>query len=1155
VPPGKHSVGHPVDLASGVLHSEHQDVFIPGQVDLDWERRYSTSLLDGPSGPLGSGWTTRYFATLMRTPSGFELITPEGGHDFFDDPAGSVDHGGVIRNVGSFQELRQTGNRYVLTRWNVDTGAIDRYVFALRPIGEASPLASIENVTGHGLDLYRDDAGRLLTVRQRLERRALILEYTRDGRIANVSLGAGGTLARYEYDATGRLAAAFDSLGHAERYEYDEKGRMVRELRRDGGVFGFRFDSHGRCVRASGLERYDEKILRFHDASRWTEVTDSVGNVSRYEWNGNGQITTEQQALGVVLRTEYDQMGRIVKRIGAHAEETRYEYDDHGNRSTTVDPVGNTFTVTFAEDHQPVTLTDPAGGIWRWLYDASGRAVQFTDSLDATWTIQYDQGGNPVSVTNPTGASLRRQFDSNGVLQSQTDYQGNRTQYDFDKLGRLRRWVGPGGDATAVEYDSEGNPLRIVLADSSTIYCIYDDAGNLTSMTDGAGRTTRYRYGTCHRLLEMKDPIGRITRFEWGSEPDQLERIVNERGEVYGFEYGALGQVVREVGFDGREQRFVYDLDRCAARINALGESLNYKWDPSGRLMERSLPDGSSATFTYTPLGDLATASCADGTVEFVRDIQGRVVRETQGGYAVETAYDTLGKVLATRTNLGHQVAFTLDDNGLLTGLKIGQSPLRTITRNQNGQEVARELSGRTELRHRYDVVGRLVEQSVRPLAGPGRGDGLTPQEQPIERVYGYDGAGLLRSMRDGPRGGVSFKYDDDEHLIQLARQNGPSERLEYDETGNLAALVSDDDRTTRFLYQPGDRLEQRGDTRYVHDQEGRLVRKIEGHGGPNTREWTYTWDALDQLRSVRTPAGAVWRYSYDALGRRILKQGPEGQVVFVWNGNVVVHEVRDQNLYSSWVFDPDSFRPLFTVVGSEMYAVVSDHLGTPRELFDRQGKTVWSALYSSWGETVESLGDGVDCPVRFPGQWFDEETGLHYNRYRYYDPQAGRYISCDPIRTLGGFNLYAYAQNPINWFDPGGLCPTNPGASDRLPPLKGKSAAAIKKILAKAGFTKTSNATNPNETWTHPDGSKVLIHPYGNAPPTGTQPRSATDPNAHPYKTANNAHVHKVDQAGNRLSDTGQVVPVNSAPAHIGIPNPPDLPTVRGRPHGAGDS
>ena len=136
--PGKQSIGHPIDLASGVLHSEHLDAFIPGRVDLVWERRYSTSLLDGRPGPLGPGWSTRYFATLLRTPAGFELATHEGGLVVFDDAAGDIERGRVLRDLGTFQGLQRRGSRNVLTRWSPDTGAIDRYVFAVMPVGAVS---------------------------------------------------------------------------------------------------------------------------------------------------------------------------------------------------------------------------------------------------------------------------------------------------------------------------------------------------------------------------------------------------------------------------------------------------------------------------------------------------------------------------------------------------------------------------------------------------------------------------------------------------------------------------------------------------------------------------------------------------------------------------------------------------------------------------------------------------------------------------------------------------------------------------------------------------------------------------------------------------------------------------------------------------------
>lgn len=113
------------------------------------------------------------------------------------------------------------------------------------------------------------------------------------------------------------------------------------------------------------------------------------------------------------------------------------------------------------------------------------------------------------------------------------------------------------------------------------------------------------------------------------------------------------------------------------------------------------------------------------------------------------------------------------------------------------------------------------------------------------------------------------------------------------------------------------------------------------------------------------------------------------------------------------------------------------DHLGTPQELTDCEGKVAWSAQYKAWGRAKQAISDaaykaGIRNPIRFQGQYFDEETGLHYNRHRYYDPYSGRFISRDPAGLLGGFNVHSYAPNPIQWVDPLGLAPIWDCKSDK---------------------------------------------------------------------------------------------------------------------------
>jgi RHS repeat-associated protein len=245
----------------------------------------------------------------------------------------------------------------------------------------------------------------------------------------------------------------------------------------------------------------------------------------------------------------------------------------------------------------------------------------------------------------------------------------------------------------------------------------------------------------------------------------------------------------------------------------------------------------------------------------------------------------------------------------------------------------------------------------------------------------------------------------------------GMYEKFDYDSTSNIIQL---DDIVLE--YGPGDTLQRQGDTQYLYDANGRLIKKIEDCDSAEPKVWLYEWDAEDQLRSVTTPTGEVWEYKYDALGRRIVKEGPKKTTRFVWDGDVVVHEVENEVINSSWVFDHPSFSPLCKVQNNQLYSVIHDHLGTPRELVDVTGNVVWSATYSAWGSLVQVNSQKVDCPIRFQGQYFDAETGLHYNRFRYYDPQIGQFVQQDPIGLLGGDNLYLYVSNPTRWVDPYGL-------------------------------------------------------------------------------------------------------------------------------------
>ncbi len=267
-------------------------------------------------------------------------------------------------------------------------------------------------------------------------------------------------------------------------------------------------------------------------------------------------------------------------------------------------------------------------------------------------------------------------------------------------------------------------------------------------------------------------------------------------------------------------------------------------------------------------------------------------------------------------------------------------------------------------------------------------------------------------------------------------------------------------------------------DKRFAYDAHGNLTDKKVGRH----THIQLNWNAEHQLvRSQATrnaheaheaqPTAQSTEYGYDPFGRRVFKRDAFGETRFAWDGNRLLAETRGSRT-RTYVYAGDSFAPLAQVdsllsgsnaehaaqetkSSAEILYFHTDHLGTPRELTDGDGNLQWAASYKAWGnvlqvEWAQTRAMPVDQAqenqlaqsqaLRFQGQYFDVETGLHYNRFRYYDPDVGRFVSLDPIGLQGGNNLYQYAPNPVTWIDPWGLAPCKKYEVGKYDDLKKRS-------------------------------------------------------------------------------------------------------------------
>jgi len=230
--------------------------------------------------------------------------------------------------------------------------------------------------------------------------------------------------------------------------------------------------------------------------------------------------------------------------------------------------------------------------------------------------------------------------------------------------------------------------------------------------------------------------------------------------------------------------------------------------------------------------------------------------------------------------------------------------------------------------------------------------------------------------------------------------------------------------------------------TAWKYDVNGRLVEKLVDKGGYRPLLWRYRWDARSQLTGIETPDGERWEYKYDPFGRRISKRCTSHNkpgMDFHWNGDQLIDEIpvgsdgkADDENAIRWIYEPGSFTPLARYEKGQLYYAVTDTVGRIQELLTEDGTIVWRGKQQLWGREESANDANVSCRLRFPGQYEDEESGLYYNRFRYYDCETGQYISTDPIGLKGGLNLYAYVPNPLTWSDPFGLAKVCGGGSPK---------------------------------------------------------------------------------------------------------------------------
>ncbi|WP_278938506.1 RHS repeat-associated core domain-containing protein [Pseudomonas helleri] len=1051
--------GCPVSMVTGEELLTLTDGVLDGSLPLEWTRLYRTSAVE-VNGDLGFGWSHTLSHRLQR--EGDELLWTDHENRQTRFPQPSAQRPAIINSLAKAAiYLGDQDGELILAHAGKSsrfyhfndlrlTAISDAYGNRLKITYLQGRLHRIDNGAGRALLLRYTDARLSAVEYQQYDDSREFAERSNDHYAkCGIHLERWSTLytqVTYRYNAAGQLISASNALQETEHYRYDAQHVIQERQLAGGAAFYWQWQHTGkqaRCVRHWANFGQMDATYEWDDQGSVT-VKNRDGSQQVYVHDDNARLVSQIDPDGAEHQKAYDDKGRLIAEKDPLGAVTEYQYNEAGQLTALILPTDEPTFYSYFNGHvrkvqrglaswkyernnqgDITCQTDPDGNLTHYKYTDKGQLSGLYYPDGSQHTLTWNPLGQLLDETLPDGTQRRYRYDAQGRTITRQDERGAITQYQWDAANRLSQITMPGGKTRAWSYNAYGK---------------------VTAERDERGHITRYEYAdNLHLISRRINPDGSQLNYRYDNARLLLTGIENERHEHYQLEYYPNGLIQQEIGFDGRKTAYAYDLNGQLLEKTEYPDAEHpdsaplvtaYKRDPAGRLTSKTLPDGSEITYTYDTLGRLTAVDDGAWPMAYEYDLQGRLVSEHQGWATLRYQYDTLGQLNDCRLPDGNRLHYHYQKGGALKGIDLNGKTL-TGHRYEAGLETVRQ-QGYVVSHYQYDEQGRLQDHAVSQLNARGDIEG-----QPLyRRHYRYDANGNLSLLSDSRKGQKSYAYDPLDRLTEVRGQL--TEHFIHDPAGNLLDQSIDGQRHSRYANIKGNRLLMQGDSHFEYDAYGNLRQERRGTGQRLTRDYRY--DSQQRLIGITLPDGSQVTYRYDAFGRRISKDHGGTTTQFLWQGERLIAESAQQkglhgiSHYCSYLYEPDTFKPLALLQGegdtAQAYHYQLDHLGTPQELTDHRGQIAWSAHYRAYGNVLKLDKAEITNPLRFQGQYYDEESGLHYNRHRYYNPNTGRYLTPDPIKLAGGLNSYQYVPNPTGWVDPLGLCSVEGGSPGSKKPL-----------------------------------------------------------------------------------------------------------------------
>lgn len=840
----------------------------------------------------------------------------------------------------------------------------------------------------------------------------------------------GSSDTRLEWDENIRLTYVTDALGHETWHYYDLLGYTYRIRHPDDRSEWFFRDQAKNVIRHVHTDGSQDRYT-YSDCGDLLQHIRADHTTVHYAYDDQSQLIKIRDAEGGLWLRDYNERGHLLEATDPLGNKTEYAYTPSGLVSAIKDANGNEKAMEYNAAGQLLKYTDCSGKLSAWAYDDYGNLVQFTDAAGHATHYAY-KAGQLSLVTHPDNTEERFERDAEGRLLAH-----------LDALDRCTTW----------RYNAAGLISERVDAAQQTLHYRWDPVGRLVALENENERRAHFHYDPMGRLLEERGFDGRATRYTYEASTGRLHSTLDGERSI-SLRFDAMGRLTER-----------------SASLSSQGnlrQRETFAYDGNGQLIMAS-NDQSRVQWFHDPAGNL------------VREHQHYLGLQAPVVAVWKHEYDVLNQRVATLRPDGHRVSWLTYGSGHLLGLRLDDHDLLSYERDDLHREVARHQGNHLLQTQRWNPMGRLQEQLLgrsddnstllkRAYVYDAAGQ-LTDIDDtrrgPL--AYRYDPVGRL--LQAASRLGVeTFAFDpagnlrDDsvqqEHrpldqdpkrskLVDNLLREYAGTHYAYDERGNQTQRWHNG-RHSRLRWDLFDRLVHFEDARlaveFAYDALGRRLFKHSSAHYKARREAGSQWNRNEHERKQRELGCGFTLYGWDGdnlawESSPAQYEGDTGRTVhylfepgsFVPVAQAVRHEgirlIAQPTSSQPYNIDDD---PVWTFVPlAKPFAALAwyqcDHLGTPQELTDHFGQVAWSAQYKAWGEVKEQRSEwaqqqGVKNPIRFQGQYHDHETGLHYNRHRYYDPGVGRFVSKDPISYAGGLNLYVYAPNPVGWVDPLGL-------------------------------------------------------------------------------------------------------------------------------------